>query len=189
MYFDFEIQDLDGPGDIYTGRVVIGLFGEVAPVTCTNFAAIARGYKTPKRFLHYKGTPVHRVVIDLCIQMGDITMGDGNGGFSIYAKTFPDENFDLKHSSAGMVGMANAGPDSNSSQFYILLQRARWLDNKHVVFGKVVRGMDVVNTIGEIPTDDHDVPLRNITISDCGLVDLASRYKLSPKQIRSNEDL
>merc|ERR1712150_93216 len=98
----------------------------------------------------YKKSVVHRVVPDFVIQMGDITVGDGTGGRSIFGERFNDEEFILSHRAPGWVAMANHGPDTNGSQFYILLTKARWLDGKHVVFGKVIKGMDVIMTLGDV---------------------------------------
>lgn len=140
-WFDVEVKDMDGPGQDYRGRFVIGLFGDTAPMTAMNFVAITRGYKRGRETLHYKNTPIHRIVPDFVIQMGDITVGDGTGGKSIFGERFNDEEFVLSHRSPGWVAMANHGKDTNGSQFYILLTKARWLDKKHVVFGKVIRGM------------------------------------------------
>jgi cyclophilin family peptidyl-prolyl cis-trans isomerase len=189
-WFEVEIKDMDGPGQDYRGRFVVALFGETAPMTCMNFAAITRGYKRGKENLHYKKSVVHRVVPDFVVQMGDITVGDGTGGRSIFGERFNDEDFILSHRSAGWVAMANHGPDSNGSQFYILLTKARWLDGKHVVFGKVVQGFDVVRTMGEVPADQQTaVPKRRIKIVNCGLNELDKKYDLTEDQLDSTEDL
>ncbi|XP_033119236.1 peptidyl-prolyl cis-trans isomerase A2-like [Anneissia japonica] len=135
VYFDIEIDDE------LIGRFEVGLFGETCPVTVQNFAALARGGWRNDKNMSYKNTIIHRVVPDFVIQMGDITSGDGTGGRSIYGEYFADENFNLRHWGPGYVSMANAGPDTNNSQFFILLNSAKWLDGKHVVFGKVIKGM------------------------------------------------
>jgi cyclophilin family peptidyl-prolyl cis-trans isomerase len=189
-WFDIEIKDMDGPGQDYRGRFVVALFGETAPMTTMNFVAITRGYKRGKEKLHYKNTPVHRIVPDFVVQMGDITVGDGTGGKSIFGDRFNDEDFILSHRSPGWVAMANHGPDTNGSQFYILLTKARWLDGKHVVFGKVIRGYDVVKTIGDVPSDPNNaVPKKRIKIIDCGLNELDRKYDLTEEQLESTEDL
>lgn len=190
VYFDVEVKDLDGPGDDYRGRFVVGLFGETAPMASMNFAAIAKGYKRGREHLHYKGTKIHRIVQDFVLQMGDTTVGDGTGGKSIYGDKFVDENFIVSHRAKGMVSMANHGKDTNGSQFFILLNKARWLDGKHVVFGKVIRGMDVIKTLGEVPTDPNTaLPKRLIRIIDCGVVGIDRKYELSLDQVDSEEDI
>lgn len=188
-FFDVEVKDWDTPGDDFRGRFVIGLFGETTPMAAMNFAALTKGFKVGRQYLHYKGTRIHRIVKDFVIQMGDITVGDGTGGKSIYGDKFVDENFVLSHR-VGMVSMANHGKDTNGSQFFILLARSRWLDGKHVVFGKVVRGMDVVKTIAEVPCDaTNAMPKRTIRIIDCGVVKLKNKYDLTPDQIDSEDDI
>jgi len=189
-WFDIEIKDLDGPGEDYRGRFVVALFGDVAPVTVMNFRTLVKGYKHRHEKLHYKNTPIHRIVKDFIIQMGDITVGDGTGGKSIYGPKFNDEPFVLSHRAPGWVAMANHGRDTNGSQFYILLGKARWLDGKHVVFGKVIRGYDVVKTIGEVESSmETATPKKRILIVDCGLNKLEKKYDLKEGELDSIEDL
>lgn len=191
VWFEVEIKDMDGPGDDFTGKFTIGVFGEDAPATTMNFVALAKGWRSAKGdFLHYKNTPVHRVVPDFVVQMGDVTRKDGTGGASIFGKTFNDEAFILSHRSAGWVAMANHGADTNGSQFYIALTKARWLDKHHVVFGKVVRGFDVIDTIGEVPTNPKNAqPRRKIRIIDCGVVGLKKPYTLTKDDLDSTADI
>jgi len=166
VYFDISI-DLD---EDYK-RVVIALFGEAAPNSVNNFAALAKGnYRGDPKF-GFKGTKIHKVIPDFIIQGGDITSEDGSGGKSIYGPYFNDEPFIHGHSGPGYVSLANKGvPDTNNSQFFIILQRSRWLNGKHVVFGKVIEGMDVVEKIGNLEYDDVGVPKVLVTIEDCGLI-------------------
>ncbi|QCD88709.1 peptidyl-prolyl cis-trans isomerase CYP21-1-like [Vigna unguiculata] len=158
----------------HLGRIVIGLYGQVVPKTVENFRALCTGQKGKSENglkLHYKGTPFHRIVSGFVIQGGDIVHRDGKGSESIYGGTFPDENFKIKHSHAGVVSMANSGPDSNGSQFFITTVKASWLDGEHVVFGKVVQGMDIVYAIEGGAGTYSGKPRKKVVIADSGEID------------------
>ncbi|CAB3996469.1 peptidyl-prolyl cis-trans isomerase-like 1 [Paramuricea clavata] len=139
------------------GDVTIELYWRHAPRTCKNFADLARrGY--------YNNIKFHRVIKDFMIQGGDPT-GTGRGGASIYGPTFEDElTRELKHTGAGILSMANSGPNTNGSQFFITLAPTQWLDGKHSIFGRVSEGMEVVKRIGLVATDDDDRPVENVFI-------------------------
>lgn len=189
VYFDVEIKNYEKNED-YRGRFVVGVFGDICPVTALNFISLAEGFKrSGKQKLHYKNTPVHKVVKDFVIQMGDVSKKDGTGEISIYGGTFADENFVVSHQSAGIVSMANHGKDSNGSQFFVLLTKSRWLDQKHVAFGKVVKGMDVVRLIGELETKSDNKPFKPVKIVDSGVVGLERKYFLNETQMQSDDDL
>ncbi|KAI3736370.1 hypothetical protein L6452_15909 [Arctium lappa] len=153
------------------GRIVLGLYGEVVPKTVENFRALCTGELgkgASGKPLHYKGTPFHRIIPGFMIQGGDIVYRDGRGNESIYGGTFRDENFKIKHSHAGMVAMVNSGPDSNGSQFFITTVKAYWLDGEHVVFGKVIEGMDNVYAIEGGAGTYSGKPRKKVVISDSG---------------------
>lgn len=154
--FDVEI------GGQPIGTIVLGLFGKVVPKTVRNFATLA----DPQGFngLSYKGSKFHRVIQRFMIQGGDITRGDGRGSVSIYGDRFADENFDLKHTEPGLLSMANAGKDTNGSQFFITVVETPWLDGRHTVFGKVLDGMDVVKYIEGTQTNSEDRPVNDVVI-------------------------
>ena len=189
-WFEVEVKDLDGPGQDYKGRFTVALFGDTAPMTVLNFASIAKGYKKGKQKLAYKNSLIHRIVPDFVLQMGDVTKSDGTGGRSIFGERFNDEDFILSHRSPGWVAMANHGPDTNNSQFYILLTKARWLDGKHVVFGKVIQGFNVVEILGEVPSDPNTaIPKKKVKIVDAGINNLKEKYDLTEDQLDSTADL
>ena len=166
------------PCSIVPLSIVMQLYKDITPKTAENFRCLCTGEKgegTQGKPLHYKGSTFHRVIKDFMIQGGDFTNGDGTGGESIYGEKFADENFIIKHTSGGLLSMANAGPGTNGSQFFITSKDTPHLDNKHVVFGHVVEGMEIVRRIENTSTGEGDRPAMPVIIADCG--EMPSDYK------------
>jgi peptidylprolyl isomerase len=170
VYFDISIDNKPA------GKIVMELFADTCPKTAENFRALCTGEKgqgTSGKPLHFKGSSFHRIIPGFMCQGGDFTRGNGTGGESIYGEKFADETFTGKagkHFGAGTLSMANAGPNTNGSQFFICTADTSWLDGKHVVFGQVVKGYEVVKAM-EAVGSRSGATSKTVTISDCGKVE------------------
>ena len=167
VYFDISIDDKP------VGRITMGLFGDVVPKTTENFRALCTGEKgigKSGKPLHYAGSNFHRVIPQFMLQGGDFTHGTGTGGESIYGEKFADENFKLKHTGPGILSMANSGPNTNRSQFFICYKTCPTLNYKHVVFGQVVKGYAVAKAMEQVGSFVMGSTRHEAVILDCGVL-------------------
>ncbi len=155
VYLDVDINGKN------IGKIIIKLFSDIVPKTCYNFRMLCHKKS-------YKKSPFHRIIKDFMIQGGDFTQNDGSGGLSIWGDKFDDENFDIQHDQPYLLSMANRGPNTNGSQFFITTSETPHLDGKHVVFGCVIDGFDIVDYLNKIETN-NDRPIQNVIIGDCGI--------------------
>merc|ERR1712010_191892 len=164
VYFDITIDNEAA------GRIVFGLFGDTVPKTAKNFATLcdgSAGVGNSGKPLHFKGSAFHRIIPGFMAQGGDFTNGNGTGGESIYGNKFADENFQLHHTKPYLLSMANAGPNTNGSQFFITFKETPWLNGRHTVFGEVIEGQDVVKALESIGSGSGKTS-KEAVIADCG---------------------
>ncbi|KAI0688103.1 cyclophilin-like domain-containing protein [Cytidiella melzeri] len=186
VFFDVAV---DGNS---VGRVVFELYSDTAPTTCENFRALCTGEKglsaLSERPLYYKNSIIHRSIKDFMIQGGDFAKRNGSGGESIYGGTFADEDLTRPLDAEGLLCMANKGPNTNGSQFFVTLRACPHLNGKHVVFGRVIRGyQEVIQKIAEVPADEKDRPGVPVTIANCGELMMRSKVQDIPDKVKKEE--
>lgn len=165
---DIQIGN-EGDTDYKKSRVVFELFKNKTPKTAENFRALCTGEQaSADPVLSYKGVTFHRIIKGFMMQGGDTTNHNGTGGKSIYGTKFPDEKVWLPHTHGGLLSMANSGPDTNGSQFFICFKATPWLDGKHTVYGRVISGMEICKVVENIKTGAQDKPLTPVIVADCG---------------------
>lgn len=189
VVLDVEVKNYNGNGDDIEGQVVIGLFGDTVPVSALNFKNLCAGYKKGDNAkVSFKNTYCHRMVKDMLLHCGDVFGTDGHGSTSIYGESFNDENFIVGHTSGGIVSYANKGTDSNGSQFFITFGATRFLNKRHVAFGKVIKGFQYlmgINRMGAAgKTDAH--PKRPVKFTDCQVKEV-KKYELSLKDMKTDD--
>ncbi|NXI16177.1 PPID isomerase, partial [Irena cyanogastra] len=177
-FFDVDV------GGERVGRIVFELFADVVPKTAENFRALCTGEKgtglTTGKPLHYKGCPFHRIIKQFMVQGGDFSNQNGTGGESIYGEKFEDENFHYQHDKPGLLSMANAGPGTNGSQFFITTVPTPHLDGKHVVFGQVIKGMGVVKILENVEVKGEN-PAKLCVIAECGELKEGDDWGITPQ--------
>ena len=164
-FFDIKIDGKD------KGRITFELYDDVVPKTAENFKQLCIGVGEGQKFMGYRGSIFHRIIPQFMLQGGDFTNFNGTGGVSIYGQKFRDENFRCKHDRPFLLSMANAGPNTNGSQFFITTVDCPWLDNKHVVFGEVTDGVNIVKEIERMGSNSGR-PRADVVIEDCGALEL-----------------
>ncbi|OCH94884.1 hypothetical protein OBBRIDRAFT_788882 [Obba rivulosa] len=183
VFFDVSIDSQPA------GRLIFELFNDSAPKTCENFRALCTGEKglspLSQRPLYYKNSIIHRSIKNFMIQGGDFTKRNGTGGESIYGGTFADEDLERPLDSAGLLCMANKGPNTNGSQFFVTLRDCPHLNGKHVVFGRVIRGHEVVEKIAGVPVDEKDRPMVPVVVANCGELVLRSQARSTEPEAKS----
>ncbi|GFN95318.1 peptidyl-prolyl cis-trans isomerase [Plakobranchus ocellatus] len=185
---DIVVKNYDKNGDLH-GTLRIALFGDTVPMTVLNFFSICNGVKRPSGELKYSNTYCHRLIKDMNFQCGDTTTGDGTGGISMYGDTFNDENFEVGISEKGTIAMANRGPNSNGSQFFVTFRSWQFLDNLHVGFGQVVgkESLAFLDKLAEVEVDNDGLtPKKRIKILECKANEV-KKYKIQ-RRASVNQD-
>lgn len=174
VYLDIEINKNNA------GRIEIELYDDIVPKTCNNFRSLCKQKM-------YSNSIFHRIIKNFMSQGGDFTKGNGTGGRSIYGESFEDENFNIKHDKKGIISMANRGANTNNSQFFIIYEPQPSLDNKHVAFGCVKKGFEVLDKLNLIITDYNNKPSLECKITDCGIIEVDDNKNLIRDLVNLNK--
>ncbi|CAG5125945.1 unnamed protein product [Candidula unifasciata] len=188
VWFDLKISNFYSKGIHFRQRITAACFGLLAPETCKNFIELIKGYKKGELYMSYRSTKIKSIIRDYMIILGDIKSRFYDSS-NVPRLTWPREENSISHNHAGWLGRADFGPNTTGSEFYIILRPARWLDGKHFIFGKVLSGMNGLQTVALEETGADNKPLRPVILENCGVIYIKNQYTLSAKQFNSDEDV
>ncbi|BFZ02459.1 hypothetical protein BsWGS_05498 [Bradybaena similaris] len=188
VWFDLKISNYYEKGKHFRERITVACFGLLSPVLCENFVSLFKGYQKGELHLSYRGTKVKSIIRDYMIVLGDVRtrFSDSVNVTRIYGSK---EDFTISHNHAGWLGWADFGPDMIGSEFYIILRPTRWLDGKHTIFGKILKGMDGLKTVSLEETGEDNKPLRPVVVENVGVIRVKKPYILTAQEFNTDGDI